>query len=284
MTFRDFYNDHTCVEEIHEGFVKLYLNSPEHHLLMVEVHADFEDRRREYEERCMGDPDRIHSYLSICTVAGKYRAKESANRHIAQSLPQTATRRATAAPGLQQRVASVDEAQMANEDMASRVAALESQHFRNGGPPGGGTQPPHQGSRGSTAAGGMLGSMLHLQPVKSPPSQSGSDSDTFVGKDGVPRHSSRGTPEVRITEAVEALKDRFLGANKIMSLRYVKIPPGVDPWEHLSKCRLDPWRVDRLYDGGNCSEAIKDALAYISPAAPYGGDGESLLAPPTLPR
>ena len=38
MTFQDFYNDPTCVEEIHEGFVRLYLNSPEHRMLMVEVH------------------------------------------------------------------------------------------------------------------------------------------------------------------------------------------------------------------------------------------------------
>ena len=52
MTFQDFYNDPTCVEEIHEGFVRLYLNSPEHRLLMVEVHAEFDDRRRGKEERC----------------------------------------------------------------------------------------------------------------------------------------------------------------------------------------------------------------------------------------
>ena len=165
--------------------------------------------------------------------------------------------------------------------IASRVAALESQHFRNGGPHGGGTQPPHQGSRGSTAAAGMPGSMMHLQPFKSPPSLSGSDdSTTFVGRDGVPRHSSKGTYDVRITDAVEALKDRFLesnkavGSSKVLSLRYVKVPQGMDPWEYLSKCRLDPWKVEKLYDGGSCSDAIKEALAFISPAAPYGGEGE----------
>ncbi len=275
MTFRDFYNDFTCVEEIHDGFGKLYMNSPEHLPLMIEMLADFEDRRKDYDERCRGDPDIIHSYLSICTVAEKYRAKESAIRQIAQSLPQAAPRRAALAPGLQQRVAYVNEEQMtAHEEVVSRVAALESQHFRNGGPHGGGTPPPQQGSRGSTV-GGISASMKHLQPFKSPPSQSGSeDSVTFVGKDGVPRHSAKGAPEVRITDAVEALKGAVLGEGKILALRYVKIPAGVDAWEHLSKCRLDPWMMQRLYDGGNCSEAIKDALAFVSPAAPYGGDGE----------
>ena len=117
-----------------------------------------------------------------------------------------------------------------------------------------------------------MASMQHLQPVKSPSSQSGSESDTFVGRDSVRRHASRGLPEVRITEAVEALKDRF--RPKVLSLRYVKIPPGVDTWEHLSKCRLDPWMMERLFDGGNCSEAVKKALAYVSPAGPYGGSGE----------
>ena len=275
MTFRDFYNDFTCVEEIHDGFGKLYMNSPEHLPLMIEMLADFEDRRKDYDERCRGDPDTIHSYLSICTVAEKYRAKESAIRQIAQSLPQAAPRRAALAPGLQQRVAYVNEEQMtAHEEVVSRVAALESQHFRNGGPHGGGTPPPQQGSRGSTV-GGISASMKHLQPFKSPPSQSGSeDSVTFVGKDGVPRHSAKGAPEVRITDAVEALKGAVLGEGKILALRYVKIPAGVDAWEHLSKCRLDPWMMQRLYDGGNCSEAIKDALAFVSPAAPYGGDGE----------
>ena len=282
MTFKDFYNDFTCVEEIQEGFVNLYLPSQEHHLLMIEVLAEFETRRKDYDERCMGDPERIHQYLSICTVAEKYRAKESAFRQIAQSLPQPSAKRPATTPGLQQRVASVDDEQAtANDAIASRVAALESQHFRNGGPLGGGTQPPHQGSRGSTAAGGMPGSMMHLQPFKSPPSLSGSDdSTTFVGRDGVPRHSSKGTYDVRITDAVEALKDRFLesnkavGSSKVLSLRYVKVPQGMDPWEYLSKCRLDPWKVEKLYDGGSCSDAIKEALAFISPAAPYGGEGE----------
>ena len=93
MTFRDFYNDPTCVGEIHEGFVRLYLNSPEHRLLMVDVHAEFDDRRRDKEERCGKDTDRIHAYLSICTVADKYRAKEASMRTITQSLPQVSTRR-----------------------------------------------------------------------------------------------------------------------------------------------------------------------------------------------
>ena len=255
------------------------MNSPEHRPLMVEVHAECDDRRRNYEERCGDDKDLIHSYLSICTIAEKFRAKESSNRAIARN-QSSINKRTAAAPGLQQRVASVEDGQMAaNEEMAARVAALESRHFRSGGPHGGGTTPPYQGSlvSGSTAAGGMMESMRHLQPVKSPPgppSQSGSDSDTFVGRDGLMRHSSKGLPEVRITDAVEALKDRFLGKNKILSLRYVKIPPGVEAWEHLSKCRIDPWMVERLYDGGNCDAAIKDALAYINPAAPYGGEGE----------
>ena len=237
MTFQDFYNDPTCVEEIHEGFVRLYLNSPEHRLLMVEVHAEFDDRRRGKEERCGSDPRSIHEYLSICNVADKYRAKEASMRTITQSLPQTSTRRKESAVelGTQQRVAAVDEVQaLANDAIASRVAALESQHFRNGGPFGGGTPPPHQGSlaSGSTAVGGMMASMQHLQPVKSPSSQSGSESDTFVGRDSVRRHASRGLPEVRITEAVEALKDRFR-------------PPGSCPcdtsrslpeWTHGSIC------------------------------------------------
>ena len=277
MTYQDFYNDPTCVEEIHEGFVRLYLPSSEHRLLMVDVHAEFDDRRRTKEERCGSDPRRIHEYLSICNVADKYRAKEASMRTINQSLPQNSTRRkeSVAELGTQQRVAVVDEAQTsANDEIASRVAALESQHFRNGGPFGGGTPPPHQGSlaSGSTAAGGMMAKMRNLQPVKSPPSQSGSDSDSFIGKDSIKRHNSKGQPEVRITEAVEALKDRFLP--QVLSLRYVKIPPGVDAWEHLSRCRLDPWMVERLYDGGNCSSAIKEALAYVSPAEPYGASGE----------
>ena len=122
----------------------------------------------------------------------------------------------------------------------------------------------------------MMASMRHLQPVKSPPGQSGSDSDTFVGGDSVRRHPGRGKPEVRITDAVEALKDRFArtASPKVLSFRYVKIPPGVDAWEHLSKCRLDPWMLERLYDGGNCSDAVKGALAYVNPAGPYGGSGE----------
>ena len=117
-----------------------------------------------------------------------------------------------------------------------------------------------------------MGSMRNLQPVKSPPSQSGSETDSFIGKDSVKRHNSKGVPEVRITEAVEALKDRFLP--KVLSLRYVKIPPGVDAWKHLSRCRLDPWMVERLYDDGNCSAAIREALAYVSPAEPYGASNE----------
>ena len=68
MTYQDFYNDPTCVEEIHEGFVRLYLPSSEHRLLMVDVHAEFDDRRRTKEERCGSDPRRIHEYLSICNV------------------------------------------------------------------------------------------------------------------------------------------------------------------------------------------------------------------------
>ena len=152
-------------------------------------------------------------------------------RTINQSLPQNSTRRkeSVAELGAQQRVAVVDETQTsANDEIALRVAALESQHFRNGGPFGGGTPPPPHGSlaSGSTAAGGMMAKMRNLQPVKSPPSQSGSESDSFIGKDGLKRHNSKGQPEVRITEAVEALKDRFLP--KVLSLRYVKIPPGVD--------------------------------------------------------
>ena len=27
MTMKDFYNDHTCVEEIHEGFVSVYIQA-----------------------------------------------------------------------------------------------------------------------------------------------------------------------------------------------------------------------------------------------------------------
>ena len=46
MTLQDLYSDPTCVEEIQEGFVRLYLGSSEHRPLMVEVHADFDDRRR----------------------------------------------------------------------------------------------------------------------------------------------------------------------------------------------------------------------------------------------
>ena len=277
MTYQDFYNDPTCVEEIHEGFVRIYLPSSEHRLLMVDLHADFDDRRRTKEEHCGSDPRRIHEYLSICNVADKYRAKEASNRTINQSLPQNSTRRkeSVAELGTQQRVAVVDEMQTsANDEIAMRVAALESQHFRNGGPFGGGTPPPPHGSlaSGSTAAGGMMAKMRNLQPVKSPPSQSGSESDSFIGKDGLKRHNSKGQPEVRITEAVEALKDKFLPS--VLSLRYVKIPPGVDAWEHLSRCRLDPWMVERLYDGGNCSSAVKEALAYISPAEPYGASGE----------
>ena len=165
------------MEEIHDGFVRLYLPSSEHRLLMVDVLAEFDDRRRTKEERCGSDPRRIHEYLSICNVADKYRAKEASMRTINQSLPQNSTRRkeSVAELGTQQRVAVVDEAQTsANIEIASRVAALESQQFRNGGPFGGGTPPPHQGSlaSGSTAAGGMMAKMRSLQPVKSPASQS----------------------------------------------------------------------------------------------------------------
>ena len=278
MTYQDFYNNPTCVEEIHEGFVRIYLSSQEHRLLMVELHADLDDRRRTKEEHCGSDPKRIHEYLSICNVADKYRAKEASNRTINQSLPQTSARRKESVTelGTQQRVAAVDEMQTtANDEIAMRVAALESQHFRNGGPFGGGTPPPHHGSlaSGSTAAGGMMLKMRNLQPVKSPPSQSGSESsDSFIGKDGLKRHNSKGQPEVRITDAVEALKNKFLPS--VLSLRYVKIPAGVDAWEHLSRCRLDPWMVERLYDNGNCSAAVKEALAFISPAEPYGASNE----------
>ena len=278
MTYQDFYNNPTCVEEIHEGFVRIYLPSAEHRLLMVELHADLDDRRRTKEEHCGSDPRRIHEYLSICNVADKYRAKEASNRTINQSLPQTSTRRKESVTelGTQQRVAAVDEMQTsANDEIAMRVAALESQHFRNGGPFGGGTPPPPHGSlaSGSTAAGGMMLKMRNLQPVKSPPSQSGSESsDSFIGKDGLKRHNSKGQPEVRITDAVEALKNKFLPS--VLSLRYVKIPAGVDAWEHLSRCRLDPWMVERLYDNGNCSAAVKEALAFISPAEPYGASNE----------
>ena len=45
MTMEHFYNDQTCVEELHEGFIALYSGSPEHNGIMVDMHAELAQRR-----------------------------------------------------------------------------------------------------------------------------------------------------------------------------------------------------------------------------------------------
>ena len=121
MTIRDFYNDHTCVEEIHEGFVRLYLHSTEHETLMPDLHVDFANRRRDDKVICGGDWDRTHAYLSLCTVAEKWRAKEFAIRALK---PPAKRKESAATSELQQRVASIDDTHALTTGKRSSRASL----------------------------------------------------------------------------------------------------------------------------------------------------------------
>ena len=86
-------------------------------------------------------------------------------------------------------------------------------------------------------------------------------------------------PDLRssLNDAVHELKDEFQRIGKVLSLRHLRIPANVDEWEYLQICRYEPYHLSKLYNEGNCSEEIKAALAYISPATPYGGDKEAKL-------
>ena len=277
MTMIMFYNDLTCVEEIHEGFVALYKDSPEHHNIMVEIMAEFAQRRQNYREVCEEKNIPVHVYLSICTIAELWLTKESAVRHLGVSVPRGRSTREAATT--QQRVNAVNDDLL--EEVMARVAAVEQGRFREGGGVGG-APPPSQGvQRGTPTAptaltGGLFGAARDLHPVASPfrpPSRSGSDTnETFTGKDGVKRYPGKGMPEVRINDAVEALKDAMLPRD--LSIKHFNIPPGTDVNDFLSICRFEPYLIERLWDNGNCSEEVKKALAFISPAVPYGGDGE----------
>ena len=272
-----FYNDLTCVEEIHEGFVALYKDSPEHHNIMVEIMAEFAQRRQNYREVCEEKNIPVHVYLSICTIAELWLTKESAVRHLGVSVPRGRSTREAATT--QQRVNAVNDDLL--EEVMARVAAVEQGRFREGGGVGG-APPPSQGvQRGTPTAptaltGGLFGAARDLHPVASPfrpPSRSGSDTnETFTGKDGVKRYPGKGMPEVRINDAVEALKDAMLPRD--LSIMHFNIPPGTDVNDFLSIFRFEPYLIERLWDNGNCSEEVRKALAFISPAVPYGGDGE----------
>jgi hypothetical protein len=280
-----YYNDETCAEEIHEFFVGMYKDSAEHAPLMIEISAELANRRHDYETRTDGSPARVHEYLSICTIANLFLAKETATRALRKPsrYPRPLT---TTTP---QRTASIalDEA-VDMEELTNRVAAVLSSgggatsHFRCGGGAGG-AQPPHEGPRfgGSTAQGSVAArAMRDLKPVSGsfrPTSQSGSDAGeetTFVGKDGIRRHSGKGMPDVHLNDAVDALKEEFQRIGKVLSLRYLHIPKDMDEWEFIRMCRLEPYHLNALWDGGNCSAEIKAAMAYVSPAGNYGGEGE----------
>jgi hypothetical protein len=296
MTMKQFYADQTCVEEIHEGFVALYNASPEHQNIMVHIHAEFAQRRLDVSNQSLPN----HVYLGICTMAEKWLTMESAVRHLGPtpSRPRAAreardtTQRvnaidAAALEDVMARVAAVEQRSDAGnevtlEEVVARVAAVEQGRFRSGGGASGGAQPPYHGAQPGTptAAAALKGSLFDsargLVPVSSvdrPPSQSGYDSDTFVGKDGIRRWAGIGMPEVRINEAVEALKGAVLP--RVLSIKHLNVPEGCDVNKFLAICRFEPYLVDRLWDNGNCTEAVKKALAFISPAHPYGGEGEA---------
>ena len=293
MTMEHFYNDQTCVEELHEGFITLYSGSPEHNGIMVDMHAEFAQRRLDVSNQSLPH----HVYLSICTVAEKYLTKETAVRHLGLTPSRPRVARDTA----QQRVNAIDAAALEDvmarvaaveqrpdtssevtlEEVLARVAAVEQGRFRSGGGASGGAQPPYYSAQQGTptAAAALKGSLFDsargLNAVSSadrPPSQSGYDSDTFVGKDGVRRWPGVGMPEVRINDAVEALRGAMLPRN--LSIKHLNVPEGCDVNKYLAICRFEPYLVDKLWDNGNCSEAVKKALAFISPAHPYGGEGE----------
>ena len=293
MTMEHFYNDQTCVEEIHEGFINLYSGSPEHNGIMVDMHAEFAQRRLDVSNQSLPN----HVYLSICTVAEKYLTKETAVRHLGLTPSRPRVARDTA----QQRVNAIDAAALEDvmarvaaveqrpdtssevtlEEVLARVAAVEQGRFRSGGGASGGAQPPYYSAQQGTptAAAALKGSLFDsargLNAVSSadrPPSQSGYDSDTFVGKDGIRRWPGVGMPEVRINDAVEALRGAMLPRN--LAIKHLNVPEGCDVNKYLAICRFEPYLVDKLWDNGNCSEAVKKALAFISPAHPYGGEGE----------
>jgi len=150
------------------------------------------------------------------------------------------------------------------EEVVARVAAVEQGRFRSGGGASGGAQPPYHGAQPGTptAAAALKGSLFDsargLVPVSSvdrPPSQSGYDSDTFVGKDGIRRWAGIGMPEVRINEAVEALKGAVLP--RVLSIKHLNVPEGCDVHKFLAICRFEPYLVDRLWDNGACTDAVK---------------------------
>ena len=270
MTMKMFYNDLTCVEEIHEGFVALYKDSHEHHNIMVEIMAEFAMRRQNWREVTKEKNIPVHVYLSICTIAELWLTKESAVRHLGASVPRArSTRDATPT---QPRVNAVHEDRL--EDVMARIAAVEQQsRFREGGGAGG-APPPNQGVQRSapTASaaltGGLFGAARDLHPVASPfrpPSRTGSDSsETFTGKDGIQRHPGTGMPEVRIRDAVEALKEAMLPRD--LSIKHINVPPGTNVDDFLSICRFEPYLVERLWDNGNCSEEVKKALGFHLPS------------------
>jgi hypothetical protein len=288
MTVTEYYNDETCTEEIHEFFVQIYSNSAEHAPMMIEISAECANRRQNHESVCGGDPAKTHEYLSICTIANLFLARETATRALRKTSRYQRPLSTTPA----QRTASIAlEKAVDMEDLSNRVAAVLSNgvaaaeqgaHFRSGGGAGG-VQPPRDGPRfgGSTAQGGILRAMRDLKPVSGsiripsyPGSDAGDGAPTFVGKDGVTRHSGKGMPDVRLNDAVNQLKDEFQRIGKVLSLRYLHIPKDIDPWEFIQMCRFEPYHLKALWNEGNCSEEVKLAMAYISPATAYGGPNE----------
>ena len=120
-------------------------------------------------------------------------------------------------------------------------------HEGNSGLASGGAQPPYQSAQqgAPTAAAALKGSLFDsargLNAVSSadrPSSQSGYDSDTFVGKDGIRRWPGVGMPEVRINDAVEALKGAMLPRK--LSIKHLNVPEGCDVNKYLAICRYEP--------------------------------------------
>ena len=70
------------MEDIHEFYVQLYSNSAEHSAMMIEISAECANRRQHQKSVCGGDATKRHEYLSICTIASLFLARETATRAL----------------------------------------------------------------------------------------------------------------------------------------------------------------------------------------------------------
>ena len=275
-----FYKDEQSFLELQEDFLKLYTSAqpalPEYHQLVLEMQTWFLERNSNYHKPEFRDPVRtsIMEYLGICACARFFEHKEMAMNKFGANPAGLGRERSHPSSDSARRVNSVE----AMAKLEQQVATLQH-NFRAGGGAPDGTSPPSYGLRSGkpTVPDGLVGATRHrvaaYQRSPSPtPSLAFSSGDqdmpTFIGDDGGVYWKGVGSPEAPLSDVIRATESLY---NIKISLEHLNCPKHIPTDEFLNTLEVRGHLLNAVYDGGKCDEKTLRGLAYVSPAAPYGG-------------